>query len=63
MMVNFILWWGVRTEDRTVLFDLKKGNEKGSVRLTVLRSHLEVQKAYTPKFPQVVVYKTKYVPS
>ena len=48
---------GVRTEDHTVLFDLEKGNERGLVKLTVLRSHLEVQKAYTPQFPQTVVYK------
>jgi len=54
---------GVRTEDRIVLFDLEKGDERASVRFTVLRSQLEVQKAYTPKFPQVVVYKAKYVPS
>ena len=33
---------GVRIEDHTVLFDLEKGNERGSVKLTVLRSHLEV---------------------
>ena len=48
---------GVRTEDHTVLFDLEKGNERGSVKLTVLRSQLEVQKTCTPKFPQVVIYK------
>jgi len=48
---------GVRTEDHTVLFDLEKGNERGSVKLTVLRSQLEVQKICTPKFPQVVIYK------
>jgi len=54
---------GVRTEDHTVLFDLEKGNERGSVRLTVLRSQVEVQKVCTPKIPQFVVYKAKYVPS
>jgi hypothetical protein len=48
---------GVRTEDHIVLFDLEKGNERGSVKLTVLRSQLEVQKTCTPKFPQVVIYK------
>ena len=54
---------GVRTEDHVVLFDLEKGNERGLVKLTVLRSQLDVQKTYAPKFPQVVVYKTKHVPS
>ena len=48
---------GVRTEDHTVLFDLEKGDERGLVKLTVLRSQLDVPKAYTPKFPQTVVYK------
>jgi len=50
---------GVRTEDHTVLFDLEKGNERGLVKLTVLRSHIEVQKLYKPKFPQTIVYKAK----
>lgn len=48
---------GVRTEDRVVLFDLEKGDERGKSKLTVLRSHLEVQKAYRPQQPQVVIYK------
>ncbi len=48
---------GVRTEDRVVLYDLEQGDERASKRFTVLRSHLEVQKAYTPKQPQVVIYK------
>ena len=48
---------GVRTEDRVVLFDLEKGDERASARLTVLRSQIQVQKAYTPKLPQVVIYK------
>jgi len=48
---------GVRTEDHMVLFDLEQGDERASKRLTVLRSQIEVQKAYTPKKPQVVIYK------
>jgi hypothetical protein len=48
---------GARTEDRIVLYDLEKGDERASVRITVLRSQLEVQKAYTPQQPQVVIYK------
>jgi hypothetical protein len=48
---------GVRTEDHIVLYDLVKGDERASVRFTALRSQLEVQKAYTPKHPQVVIYK------
>ena len=48
---------GVRIEENVVLFDLEKGNEQASVKLTVLRSQLEVQKVYKPKYPQVVVYK------
>ena len=48
---------GVRTEDRVMLFDLEKGNERGLSKLTVLRSQIEVQKIYAPKRPQVVVYK------
>ena len=54
---------GVRTEDNIVLYDLEKGDERASVRFTVLLSQLEIQKTCTPKFPQVVVYKAKYVPS
>ena len=50
---------GVRTEDHTVLFDLEKGDQRGSVKLTVLRSQLEVQKVYSPKYPQTVIYKFK----
>ena len=48
---------GVRTEDRIVLFDLEKGDERASVRLTVLRSQIEIQKAYRPQQPQIVIYK------
>ncbi len=48
---------GVRTEDRIVLYDLEKGDERASLRLTVLRSQLEVQKAYALKQPQIVIYK------
>ena len=48
---------GVRREDHILLYDLVKGDERVSERFTVLRSQLEVQKAYTPKQPQVVIYK------
>jgi chaperonin cofactor prefoldin len=48
---------GVRTEDRIVLFDLEQGDERTSRRITVLRSQLEVHKAYRPQQPQVVIYK------
>jgi chaperonin cofactor prefoldin len=48
---------GVRTEERIVLFDLEQGDERASKRLTVLRSQIEVLKAYTPKQPQIVIYK------
>jgi hypothetical protein len=48
---------GVRTEDRIVLFDLEKGDERASVKLTVLRSQIEVQKIYRPQQPQIVIYK------
>ena len=54
---------GVRTEDHIVLFDLEKGDARASAKLTVLLSQLEIQKTCTPKFPQVVVYKAKHVPS
>ena len=48
---------GVRIEDRIALFDLEKGDQRASVKLTVLRSQIEVQKAYRPQQPQVVIYK------
>ena len=48
---------GVRAEDHIVLFDLEKGDERASVKITVLRSQLEVQKAYRPQQPKVVIYK------
>lgn len=48
---------GVRTEDGVVLFDLEQGDERASKRFTVLRSQLQIQKAYTPKQPQIVIYK------
>ena len=48
---------GVRTEDRIVLFDLEKGDQRASVKLTVLRSQIELQKAYKPQQPQIVIYK------
>ena len=47
----------VRTEDHVVFFDLEKGTETLKTRLTVLRSQIEVQKVYAPKYPKVVVYK------
>ena len=47
----------VRTEDRVVLFELAKGDERASVKLTVLRSQIAIQKAYTPKQVQTVIYK------
>ena len=49
--------FGIRTEDRIVLFDLEQGDERASVKLTVLRSQIEVQKAYKPQQPQIVIYK------
>ena len=48
---------GVRIEDRIVLFDLEKGEQRASVKLTVLRSQIELQKAYKPQQPQIVIYK------
>ena len=48
---------GVRTEDHIVLYDLEKGDERASVRFTVLPSQLEVQKIYRPQQPQIVIYK------
>lgn len=53
---------GVRIENHLVLYDLGKGDERATVQLTVARSDLEVQKAYTPKQPKVVIYKAKRVP-
>ena len=47
----------VRIEDNIVLFDLQQGDERASKSLTVLRSQIEVQKAYTPKQPRIVIYK------
>ena len=47
----------VRTENRVVLFDLEQGDERASKKLTVLRSQIEVQKAYTPQQPSLVIYK------
>jgi hypothetical protein len=52
---------GVRIEDHIVLYDVEKGDERATVRLTVVRSQLEVQKTCTPKHPQVVVFKAKPV--
>ena len=48
---------GVRTENHILFFDLEKGDERAFVKLTVLRSQIETQKAYTPKHPQFVIYK------
>ena len=53
---------GVRIEDHVVLYDLEKGDQNKSVKLTVMRSQLAIQKAYTPQYPQTIVYNTKYVP-
>jgi len=50
---------GVRTEDRLVLFDLVQGDERATLKLTVLRSQIEVTKAYRPQQPQIVIYKKK----
>ena len=50
---------GVRNEDRVLLFDLEKGDRNKTVKLTVLRSQIEVQKIYAPKYPQTIVYKKK----
>ena len=48
---------GVRTEDRVTVFYIEKGNQDLKTQLTVLRSQIEVQKVYAPKYPKVVVYK------
>ena len=48
---------GIRTEDRIVLFDLEQGDERASKKMTVLRSQIEIQKAYRPQQPQTVIYK------
>ena len=48
---------GVRTEDRIVFFDLEKGDERASVKLTVMRSQIEAPKAYRPQQPQTVIFK------
>ncbi len=48
---------GVRIEDHIVLFDLEQGDDRASRRITVLRSQIEVQKAYTPQKPHIVIYK------
>ena len=47
----------IRMESHMILFDLQKGDERASAKLTVLRSQIETQKAYTPKYPQFVIYK------
>ena len=52
---------GVRTEDRVLLFDLEKGDQRASVKLTVLRSQLEIPKAYRPQQPQTVIFKKRDV--
>jgi hypothetical protein len=48
---------GVRTEDRIVLYDLEKGDERARLKFTALPSQLEVYKAYRPQQPQIVIYK------
>jgi len=50
---------GVRTEDHMVLYDLEQGDKRASVRFTVLRSQLQTQKSYTPKQPQIVIFKKR----
>ena len=47
----------VRTEDRILLYDLQQGDQRASVKRTVLPSHIEIQKAYRPQQPQIVIYK------
>ena len=42
-----------------MLYDLEKGDQNVSVKLIVMRSQIEVQKAYAPKYPQTIVYKKK----
>ena len=49
----------LRIEDRIVLYDLEKGNQDRSIKLTVLGSQIEVQKVYAPQYPQTIVYKAK----
>jgi hypothetical protein len=49
----------VRTEDHMVLYDLQQGDERASVRFTVLRSQLQTQKVYAPKEPRVVIFKKR----
>jgi len=46
-----------RVEDRIVVYDLIKGDDRACVKLTVLPSQVEIQKIYKPKLPQVVIYK------
>jgi hypothetical protein len=50
---------GVRTEDHMVLYYLQQGDERASVKFTVLRSQLQVQKAYAPKQPRIVIFKKR----
>jgi hypothetical protein len=49
----------VRNEDRILLFDLEQGDERASKKLTVLKSQIEIPKAYRPQQPQTVIYKKK----
>ena len=48
---------GVRNEDHVILFDIAKGDDRASMKLTVLRNQLEVQKICTPKHLQTLIYK------
>jgi len=50
---------GIRTEDRIIFYDLEKGDERASVKFTVLPSQIEIQKAYKPQQPQIVIYKKR----
>ena len=47
----------VKTEDRVLLYDIEKGDERASLKITVLPSQLQVQKIYAVKQPQFVIYK------
>lgn len=47
----------VRRENHLVLFDLQKGDERAMAKITVMRSQIDPQKAYSLKEPQYVIYK------
>lgn len=50
---------GVRKEEGVVLFDLEKGHDQSKIKVTVLRSQIQVQKAYSLQYPQTVVYSKR----